>query len=401
VDGRIEISAPQELVFSCGGAFIRLKGGDIEIGAPGNIYHKAAVVQKSGATSLNAPVTPIPTGYAGTYTLKDDAQQPMPFTLYQITTQEGEVFKGVTDKEGKTVRVHTLLPGGLKIEFPRESIYDEQLLITGPEGQIAGNLKYSITLADGSVVDGETDEQGYTQRLVTQMPMQINRLTLFPPEGAEPLCCAAQNTQAPLELDLRASNIITNDGNVGSSSRVVALPKGHKRDLTSGEIDMAKTVFQNAVKYSKVKVHHGGWWLFMGFQNTAVTPNGEMYYPENTGFYRDDFSKTDSHKDKALFMHEMTHVWQFQLGYPVKKAGVTVTRRGADAYKYKLSPERAFAGYNMEQQGEIVSDYFIICIKNEPGSVWDLANRGKDPAALRRVVQKVLDNPHEKSNLPV
>jgi len=157
VDGRIEISAPQELVFSCGGAFIRLKGGDIEIGAPGNIYHKAAVVQKSGATSLNAPATPIPTGYAGTYTLKDDAQQPMPFTLYQITTQEGEVFKGVTDKEGKTVRVHTLLPGGLKIDLLNE------VPESGP----------------GHWVTVDDDYQGVKNSVV----MALNRLTSMGEEG--------------------------------------------------------------------------------------------------------------------------------------------------------------------------------------------------------------------------
>jgi type VI secretion system secreted protein VgrG len=118
VDGRVEISAPEELVLNCGGAYIRLKGGEIEIGAPGNVYLKGANVQKLDGASLDTPVTPIPGGYSGKYILKDAAQAPKPFTSYQVTTQQGEVFKGVTDKNGQTMNIHTLLPGGLKVEFP-------------------------------------------------------------------------------------------------------------------------------------------------------------------------------------------------------------------------------------------------------------------------------------------
>ncbi len=55
LEGRVEISAPQELVLNCAGAYIRLKGGDIELGAPGNIYLKAAAVEKRGSTSPRYP----------------------------------------------------------------------------------------------------------------------------------------------------------------------------------------------------------------------------------------------------------------------------------------------------------------------------------------------------------
>ena len=121
VDGRVHISAEKELVLDCGGAFIRLKDGDIELGAPGNIYLKAAHVQKLGPASLDTPTIPLPGGYSGEYVLKDEAQAPIAFARYRITTEQGEVFTGVTDKEGRTMRAHTLLPGGLKIEFPNET----------------------------------------------------------------------------------------------------------------------------------------------------------------------------------------------------------------------------------------------------------------------------------------
>jgi type VI secretion system secreted protein VgrG len=118
--GRVEISAPNELVLTCGGAFIRIKDGEIELGAPGNIYHRAVYVQKAGATTLTTPATPIPPGYAAGYTLSGPDNGYAPFARYLITTQEGERFPGVTDKDGRTIPVHTQLPGNVVIEFPND-----------------------------------------------------------------------------------------------------------------------------------------------------------------------------------------------------------------------------------------------------------------------------------------
>ena len=46
-------------------------------------------------------------------------------------------------------------------------------------------------------------------------------------------------------------------------------------------------------------------------------------------------------------MHEMTHVWQHQLGYWVRFRGAF--RPGLD-YKYTLDEQRKFCDYNMEAQ---------------------------------------------------
>ncbi|WP_294962577.1 type VI secretion system Vgr family protein [uncultured Gilliamella sp.] len=51
--GRTVISAKQELILTCGGAYIRLAGGSVEIGAPDNILNKCATWQKLGADSLS------------------------------------------------------------------------------------------------------------------------------------------------------------------------------------------------------------------------------------------------------------------------------------------------------------------------------------------------------------
>ncbi|URS63628.1 type VI secretion system tip protein VgrG [Pseudomonas sp. Y39-6] len=401
LEGRIEINAPQELVLNCGGAYIRLKGGDIELGAPGNIYLKANHVQKFGSASLNTPASLLPAGYSGGYTLKDDTETPLPFSRYRITTQQGEVFNGVTDKHGQTMSVHTLLPGDLKIELP-ESVtrYDEQLRLIGPDGELVSNFKYSVTLADGHVFEGVTGAQGFTQRFETQEPTRITQIELFLTEDFGAFCCAAQSIKTPMVIDLTSSDVSTNEVAIGSSIKEVSLPRGKKRSLTLGEIAMAGTIFKDAIDYTKVEVHHAGWWGFVGRQNTAATPNGNMYYPSSTGYYRNDFSATDDDRDKALFIHEMTHVWQYQLGYPVKRMGLVVTSRGAPAYRYALTEQSVLSDYNMEQQGEIISDYYLICVVGNPHGVWNERNFTKSPALLASTLESFLKKPADKKHLP-
>ncbi|WP_425327794.1 type VI secretion system Vgr family protein [Pseudomonas nitroreducens] len=399
---RVEITAPQELLLHCGGAYIRIKDGNIELGAPGNIYLKAAHVQKQGATSLNITPTPLPAGYSAGYTLTDQHQQPMPFTPYRVTSPEGEVFEGVTDLAGRTMTIHTLVPRDLSIDMPTsEGPFDEQLCLTCASGPLPGGLKYVAYLADGTSQEGETDDSGRTARIVTEQSVQITRLELQPPESeAEAACCSTKTPGEPLIVDLQPIKVFTNSVNIGASTKIVPLPEGDERSLTAGEIAMARIVFQDAIDYSKVKVHRGGWWLFLGFQNAAVTPNGEMYFPKSTGLYRDDFSSTTNDRDKALFIHEMTHVWQFQLGYWIKWHALWVTSRGASVYEYELKSGGKLSEYNMEQQGDIVSDYFMICVLQKPEFVWNPANQSKNPALLKATVQGLLKNPQETYNLP-
>ena len=63
--------------------------------------------------------------------------------------------------------------------------------------------------------------------------------------------------------------------------------EGCLRLLTLGEIKIARTVFGEAIHYSKVWIHHGSYLPF-GLQNkdTAMTPNGELYFRT---WYTNDF----------------------------------------------------------------------------------------------------------------
>ncbi|WP_442779361.1 type VI secretion system Vgr family protein [Enterobacter cancerogenus] len=119
LEGRIEITAESELVLNCAGAYIKLSGGNIELGCPGNILLKAINVQKMGASTMNALVQELPRGYGEGFTIKSsETGETMPFTYYRITTSEGDIFEGVSDVEGKTAPIYTSLPSSIKIEFP-------------------------------------------------------------------------------------------------------------------------------------------------------------------------------------------------------------------------------------------------------------------------------------------
>lgn len=118
VEGRVEITAAEELVVNCAGAYIRLSGGNIELGCHGNILLKSANVQKMGAADYDANKPELPVGFSEFFTAKDEESgEILPFTRYRITTGEGKVFEGRTDAEGKTVAVYTALPDALHIEL--------------------------------------------------------------------------------------------------------------------------------------------------------------------------------------------------------------------------------------------------------------------------------------------
>lgn len=118
VEGRVEITAATELVVNCAGAYIRLSGGNIELGCPGNILLKSVNVQKMGAADYDVTKPELPSGFNAAFIARDEESgEIMPFTRYRITTGEGEVFEGMTDSEGKTVTIFTAKPEVVHVEL--------------------------------------------------------------------------------------------------------------------------------------------------------------------------------------------------------------------------------------------------------------------------------------------
>ncbi len=123
LQGNVRVDASKELILTCGGAYIKISGGNIEIGCPGNILLKANNIQKMNANDLTVQTEKFRMGYSEGYTIKDSKSGMIkPYTKYKITTSEGDVVEGTSDKEGKTLPINTATPTSIRIEFPNEKI---------------------------------------------------------------------------------------------------------------------------------------------------------------------------------------------------------------------------------------------------------------------------------------
>ncbi|EFD9631850.1 type VI secretion system tip protein VgrG [Escherichia coli] len=124
-EGKVTVSANQELILACGGAYIKLSGGNIELGCPGQILLKSTNMQKMGPTSLDIASVEMPRGFGSGFILTDEAGVPQPSTPYRLTTAEGDILQGITDENGKTAPVNTSIPSVVKVEFGKVKIHGE------------------------------------------------------------------------------------------------------------------------------------------------------------------------------------------------------------------------------------------------------------------------------------
>lgn len=143
------------------------------------------------------------------------------------------------------------------------------------------------------------------------------------------------------------------DENISPTSGTPIIPGG-VRQLTTGEIALAKTLFGGSLVYSRIWVHRESYLPFnLQPVNVAMAPNGELWFREDT--YSPDFS-LDHLVKKHRFMHEMVHAWQSQKGMFVRTRGLF--SRFSDYY-YTLD-KVDFLHYGLEQQASLASDYWLL-----------------------------------------
>ena len=126
------------------------------------------------------------------------------------------------------------------------------------------------------------------------------------------------------------------------------------RSLTPGEVDLARSIFADAIDYSKVKLIKGKWWPFHP-PRAAMAPTGDIWFHPEGGGWSNDFSN-EPVESQAFFIHEMTHVWQAQKG---GRFYLMLMRHPFCRYDYRLRKGKAFSSYGIEQQAEIVRHRFL------------------------------------------
>jgi hypothetical protein len=165
------------------------------------------------------------------------------------------------------------------------------------------------------------------------------------------------------------------------------------RLLSAGEIAMASLIFGEAIDYTRVRVHNRRYLPF-GLQpkNCAMSPNGSIYFHHSC--FLPDYARADVGA-RHWFMHEMAHVWQHQLGYPVRLRGAL--RMGL-SYQYELRAGASLADYDMEAQGELLADYFVLKHLGRPDAM--VQPRYRHSLALyEAVLAGFLRDPSSRANL--
>lgn len=316
----------------------------------------------------------------------------------------GSVSKMAAIAAGAAVDAVARATTASQVDAEEAREYDEALRFCNEAGEALAGMRYTLHLENGETCSGVTDSNGVTERICTCNSQEFIKVVLAPNEPVSS-CCRFEGGSPELdEIEIELEGLSTNDVEVGRSVATVTA-RGKDRALTEGEIAMARQVFGDSIDYKKVTLHNHVYPLTLGLQGayTTIAPNGGIYFGRKQ--YREDFSSGDL-RSQHLFIHEMTHVWQYQLGYPVFWTRVP---RIWMSYDYDPDGSRRLHEYNMEKQGDILADYFIAVKVRAPYAtsyyLRYLSENGFPPAsdiasALESMVYEFTSDPSDTRNLP-
>lgn len=128
------------------------------------------------------------------------------------------------------------------------------------------------------------------------------------------------------------------------------------RHLTAGEAAFVQSIFGPDLNTADIKLrfHRNVPRHFHGDARAGSLAFVAKRDPYNIHFvqgsvHAHDYSRADDTGYRGgVFLHEITHVWQF-----TQNEAFTA----CDIYEYKLTPDSRFEDFCLEQQGEIIRDY--------------------------------------------
>ncbi len=129
--------------------------------------------------------------------------------------------------------------------------------------------------------------------------------------------------------------------------------KFNSRSLYAWEIEMAKSIFGKSINYRRVRVD----------ELSIAGPKQKSFC--YVSFY---IINSWGSMQNSILIHELTHVWQFeQMGsvyipraIKAQKSKMGYNYGGVSALKASIEKGKSFLSFNLEQQGDIISDYFRI-----------------------------------------
>jgi hypothetical protein len=173
---------------------------------------------------------------------------------------------------------------------------------------------------------------------------------------------------------------------VSEFQRAVADRSSGKQALTPSEKALVRGVFGNDINVDAIrKEFHSRYRSDAAAWVDSADPNTIHFW--GLAYHSRDYSRERNTYKFSVFLHEVTHVWQFQHGAR-SNAGHCYK------YEYELKPNSRFGDFCDEQQGAIMEDYarrFLAPVRDEAYRSLDAGGR-KVPdyindAHLREIVE--------------
>lgn len=157
--------------------------------------------------------------------------------------------------------------------------------------------------------------------------------------------------------------------------------KPNTRPLHQWEIEMAKTIFGDSINYHRVRI-----------DETAYLGPKQHHFCYVSFYMINSWGAMQN----STLIHELVHVWQYEnMGavYMPRALWAQTTKEGynyggKDNLKLSLLTQRTLFDYNLEQQGDIIADYFRI--KNGTSPYWGNAN-SSNLGLYERIIYEKLD----------
>lgn len=154
---------------------------------------------------------------------------------------------------------------------------------------------------------------------------------------------------------------------VAAAAPVVPEPDPIPRLLTRGEKELLFPIFENTLDYDNQTVDRND--SDEGGEYNNFTPG---YFPNmSRHMWSRDYS-TEITSWRAIFVHEMVHVWQSGHGsHNLLRGAYLYIKFGGDyekAYKYNLDSSATLSDFNLEQQAAIIEDYYRVFKLKDPES---------------------------------
>ena len=128
IRGDITLNAEEGITLVSRGAYIKIKDGSIEIGAPGEIRVKNDNTRWGGAASLEKALAPMvledpvyTSPVSGRFQLVDsESGVSKSYVPYVMKSESGAVVRGMTDADGFTQSHHGIAPENIKLSFSNQ-----------------------------------------------------------------------------------------------------------------------------------------------------------------------------------------------------------------------------------------------------------------------------------------